>query len=193
MAGVQTIVGIDEAGRGPLAGPVYVGIAAVSQTCDLSRFSKLTDSKQMSEASREAIFDQIADQDIAGLQASITHTKASTIDAIGINSAIQRAINRGLRKLDINTFTTQILLDGGLHAPDKYRQKAVKKGDQKHPEISLASVLAKVARDRYMKKIDEQYDFDFASHKGYGTQKHRKQLNEIGTTRTHRKTFTELN
>lgn len=190
MTDTQTVVGIDEAGRGPLAGPVYVGVAAVSKSCDLSKFSGLTDSKQMKEVVRETIFDQITNQDIAGLEASITYTKAKTIDVLGINSAIQKAINRGLRNLDINFNRARVLLDGGLHAPSTYRQTTVKKGDQKHSEISLASVLAKVARDRKMSRLAKKYSgYGFAKHKGYGTKRHRQCINDYGPCDIHRQSF----
>lgn len=184
------IVGIDEAGRGPLAGPVYVGVAAVFQAYDLSKFSELTDSKEMREADREAIFDQITDQDITGLQTSITYTKAATIDTIGINPAIQKAINRGLRNLDVKINKAKILLDGGLHAPNKYHQKTVRKGDQKHSEISMASVLAKVARDRKMSQLAEKYpQYKFGKHKGYGTKRHRQCIDDYGPCEIHRRSF----
>lgn len=190
MTNAQTIIGVDEAGRGPLAGPVYVGVAVVSKACDLSKFSELTDSKQMSEVDREAIFNQIARQDIAGLRTLITYTEPGTIDAIGINPAIQKAINRGLRKLDITTNRAKILLDGGLQAPDKYQQTTVKKGDQKHSEISLASVLAKVARDQKMCRLAKEYpQYGFEKHKGYGTKRHRQCISDCGPCEIHRRSF----
>jgi ribonuclease HII len=189
MADEQTIVGIDEAGRGPLAGPVYVGLVAAPTDFDFDQFPVLADSKQMTESDRKEIYEQIIGGDYVKIDYAIRYSTPHFIDKQGINPAIRQAINRGMRNLDLPTGNTKILLDGGLSAPSKYTQKTITKGDQKEPAISLASVLAKVARDRYMKSIDEQHDFDFASHKGYGTRKHRKQVDEVGPTSIHRKTF----
>jgi ribonuclease HII len=190
MTQPNTIVGIDEAGRGPLAGPVHVGVVALNSSFDFAQFPNFTDSKQMTEASREQIYDQILKDDQDKLSYTVRHSGSQVIDKRGINPAIRYAINRGLRNLDVPVDSTKVLLDGGLAAPSKYTQKAITKGDQKEPVISLASVLAKVARDRYMKKIDGQYDFDFAQHKGYGTKEHRKALQTNGPTDIHRNTFT---
>lgn len=189
MADEQTIVGIDEAGRGPLAGPVYVGLVAAPTGVDFDQFPALTDSKQMAESDREEIYKQIIGGDYVKIDYTIRYSTPQIIDKQGINPAIRQAINRGLRNLNIPRGNTKLVLDGGLSAPSKYTQKTITKGDQKEPIISLASVLAKVARDRYMKSIDERYDFDFASHKGYGTRKHREQVDEVGPTGIHRKTF----
>ena len=189
MADDQTIVGIDEAGRGPLAGPVYVGLVVTKGSFDFAQFSALTDSKQMSETDREEIYDQILEGDYAKIEYTIRYSTPQVIDKQGINPAIRQAINRGLRNLDISKDNTKLLLDGGLSAPAKYRQETITKGDQKEPIISLASVLAKVARDRYMRSIDEQYDFEFAQHKGYGTKGHKERIEQYGPTNIHRSSF----
>jgi ribonuclease HII len=143
----------------------------------------------MTESDRKEIYKQIIGSDHAKIDYTIRYSTPQVIDKQGINPAIRQAINRGLRSLNISTVSTKLLLDGGLSAPSKYTQKTITKGDQKEPAISLASVLAKVARDRYMKSIDVRYDFEFAQHKGYGTRKHRKQVDEVGPTSVHRKTF----
>lgn len=189
MSSKHTLVGIDEAGRGPLAGPVCVGIVAVDKKFDFGQFPHLADSKQMAESGREEIYEQIIGGDYAKIDYTIRHTSPGVIDRCGITKAVQQAINRGLRGLDVSIADTMILLDGLLSAPKKYTQKTITKGDTKEPIISLASVLAKVARDRYMKSIDEQYDFDFAQHKGYGTKEHRKRIEEFGSADIHRKSF----
>jgi len=185
----KTVIGVDEAGRGPLAGPVYIGIVAVNREFDFDRFVNLTDSKQMNKKSREAVFNQVTDNNYSGMAYTIRHTTAAFIDEYGIDTAISRAINRGLRHLDAPKNDPRILLDGGLSAPNKYQQETITGGDKKEPIISLASVLAKVARDQYMRKISEQYNFDFAQHKGYGTKKHRRAIQKVGPTDIHRNTF----
>jgi len=188
MADKQVIVGIDEAGRGPLAGPVYVGVVALNRGFDFQQFPNLTDSKQMSEDDREFVYDDIVGNTDSEIMYTIRYATPELIDKNGINTAISRAINRGLRNLGVSK-GSRILLDGGLSAPNKYNQESITGGDKKEPAISLASVLAKVARDRYMRKIDGRYDFDFAQHKGYGTKKHRQRINERGACEIHRMSF----
>jgi ribonuclease HII len=189
MADEQTIVGIDEAGRGPLAGPVYVGLAAACNSFDFTQFPTLTDSKQMSEADRERIYNHILEGDNK-VEYTIRYSTPQVIDKQGINPAINRAINRGLRNLDISTDNSKLLLDGGLSAPAKYRQESITKGDAKEPVISLASVLAKVARDKKMRRLAKKHpQYGFEKHKGYGTNHHRRKINKFGVCDIHRKSF----
>jgi ribonuclease HII len=188
----KTIIGIDEAGRGPLAGPVYFGLAHIGPEANLTQIDSLDDSKQMSEADREAVFAKLENGSLRGIESVYTYTTSKVIDKVGINRAIQRALNRGLRKLEPNISRADVLLDGGLQAPKKYKQTAITKGDQKRKEISLASVLAKVARDNHMRRLNEKYaNFSFEQHKGYGTKEHRRNIKRYGPTDIHRKTFLE--
>ena len=184
------IIGIDEAGRGPLAGPVYVAAVQAPARFDFSIFTGLTDSKVLSESVREKLFLQLQQSD---LRFAVCHSTAKTIDKIGINPGIQQSINRSLRKLveKGQESETQILLDGGLAAPRRFScQKTIVKGDAKEPAISLASIAAKVMRDRKITRMSGQYPhFDFAQHKGYGTARHRARIKEHGPTAIHRKTF----
>lgn len=190
MSSFEYIIGIDEAGRGPLAGPVYVGLVYVPVDFNFSVFKKLDDSKKITKKVREEIFEKINQKQNESLQVKTTYTQAKTIDKLGITKAIQLAINRGLRQMNFPTEKTKIFLDGTLKAPRKYNQKTVVRGDQKVPVISLASVLAKVSRDRQMSKLGMKYpDFELKRHKGYGTKKHRQLVAEKGMTEIHRQSF----
>ena len=186
----KSIIGIDEAGRGPLAGPVYVGLAKIGPEANLGQIDSLNDSKQMSEMNREAVFAKLEDGSLRGIESAHTYTTSKVIDEVGINHAIQLALNRGLRKLQPINSRTKVLLDGGLTAPAKYNQQTITKGDQKRKEISLASVVAKVARDNHMRRLDDKYaNFSFGQHKGYGTKRHRENIQVYGATNIHRRTF----
>ena len=186
----KTIIGIDEAGRGPLAGPVYVGLVKVGSEANLGQIDILNDSKQMSKTEREHVFAKLQEERFDGVESVHTYTTSRVIDKVGINRAIQQALNRGLRKLQPKTSRTKVLLDGGLSAPAKYNQQTITKGDQKRKEISLASVLAKVARDNHMRRLNDKYaNFSFGQHKGYGTKQHRENIQVYGATNIHRRTF----
>jgi ribonuclease HII len=169
---------------------VYVGLAHIGPEANLQEINSLDDSKQMSEVDREAVFAKLEDGSLRGIQSVYTYTTSKVIDEVGINRAIQRALNRGLRKLQPINSRTKVLLDGGLRAPAKYNQQTITKGDQKCKAISLASVLAKVARDNHMRRLDEKYpNFSFDQHKGYGTKRHRENIQVYGATNIHRRTF----
>lgn len=190
MESPQYIIGIDEAGRGPLAGPVYVGVVMATASFDFSRFRHLDDSKQMTETRREAVYQKLQEMNSNNLITTATYSQAATVDSCGIEIAIQRAINRGLRRITSSIESTKVYLDGGLNAPQKFSQATVVGGDGKIPVISLASVIAKVARDRRMKRLAKQYpDFNLDQHKGYGTAAHRQAIKKHGLSTVHRKTF----
>lgn len=187
------VVGIDEVGRGPLAGPVSVGIAIIPTVHDISQyFVKLTDSKQMTEKARETA---CAEAELLQKNGTISYgvfsSSAEQIDEWGIEAAISVAIVKGLTKLAPNPEECQVLLDGRLKAPKEYRQQAIIRGDSLIPAISLASVVAKVARDRYMSGIVhlEYPEYGFDSHKGYGTASHIRMIKELGPSPVHRKRF----
>ncbi len=180
-------VGIDEAGRGPLAGPVSVGAVMVKSDFDFSIFKNLKDSKKLSEARREEFFEIIEKHKII---AKVVMISNKIIDKKGISYAIRFAIKSLLKKLNPNIKQSKIFLDGSLKAPEEFTQETIIKGDEKIPVISLASVMAKVTRDRYMKKISKNYPaFNFDIHKGYGTKRHIEAIKKHGPSKLHRKTF----
>lgn len=187
------IVGIDEVGRGPLAGPVTLcGIAIRSSEYKKSRWRGLTDSKQMTKSAREVWYNRAKEIQKTGvICVALVSKTAVQIDRKGINSCITDCIKQILAKLALNPKTTQVLLDGGLKAPTEYiYQRTIIKGDQKEKIISLASVIAKVSRDAYMTKLAKKYpQFGWEINKGYGTKLHREILKKRGFTSFHRKTF----
>lgn len=193
---VDYIVGIDEAGRGPLAGPVSVGIVVVP----ISIYKKVIkdfykngarDSKQMSEKKREEIFSKIKESAKVGdIKFLKVFSSAKMIDRNGISKCIKSSIESGLKKLDLNPEKTFIYLDGSLRAPGEFFQKTIIKGDQKFTIISLASIVAKVTRDRYMVKISKKINqYNFEIHKGYGTVLHRESIKLHGLSELHRSSY----
>lgn len=187
------IVGIDEVGRGPIAGPVSVGVFVwkSSSRIPVLKRIKIKDSKQMSPLSREKTFEEVQKWVKCGNALyEVVSVKAEVIDAKGIPYAIRNAIASGLAKLAVPP-SARILLDGGLKAPKEYLfQKTIIKGDQKEKVISLASICAKVTRDEYMKKQSKKYPaYGFHAHKGYGTKAHYESISKHGLTPLHRKSF----
>lgn len=186
------VLGVDEAGRGPLAGPVAVGVVAVVEAYDLlAAFPGLNDSKKLSEKKREALFEKLQEEIRAGnVRASVTLSSAAMIDGKGIAYAIRNGVSKGVAKLLPNPEDGKVYLDGSLKAPPEYAQETVIGGDGTVPAIMLASVAAKVTRDRYMKKIDAAYPaYGFAVHKGYGTRTHIASIKEHGPSPEHRRSF----
>ncbi len=183
MSGKKYIVGIDEAGRGPLAGPVAVGLVVVEIGFDWNLIPGVGDSKQVSPKNREAIFRHAKALKKEGkLNYIVVQKTALQIDRKGIAVVIRDAISQGLKKLEIEPRNSHILLDGSLKAPEIYKnQKTIIKGDSKEKAIGLASIIAKVTRDAHMTRISKKYPkYDFEIHKGYGTEKHRKCIKTHG-------------
>lgn len=194
----KATIGIDEAGRGPLAGPVAVGVALVPVNFDWKLIPGVGDSKRVSVKNREAVFHSaqaLKRQNL--LNFKVVLVSAKVIDQIGIVPAIRRALETGLKyvikqsQLVVNEVS--IKLDGGLKAPKEYlHQETIIKGDAKELVIGLASILAKVTRDKYMEKIALKSEFQaygFGVHKGYGTKRHRKVITENGLSKEHRQSF----
>jgi ribonuclease HII len=184
-------IGIDEAGRGPLAGPVSVGAARIPTGFNKKFLKGIKDSKQLTEAERELWYALALEAKKKGeLDFAVSLVSETVIDARGISYAIRLGIKRCLKKLKANE-KDQVFLDGGLKAPVEFiHQKTVIKGDEKIPLISLASIAAKVTRDRYMKKLSEKYpQYSFHIHKGYGTRMHREAIRAHGPSSIHRKSF----
>jgi len=201
------IVGIDEAGRGPLAGPVSVS-AVVMSVSDYSKiktkirsikwlikneFPALKDSKKLSEKQREQWYTQINNWKKEGiLDFANTMVGAEIIDRDGISIVIKKSVARILKKLtNTDPENTHVVLDGSLYAPEIYgNQNTIVKGDELEPIISLASIISKVKRDRKMKGYASKYKrYEMEIHKGYGTEKHRKLIKKYGISKLHRRTF----
>jgi ribonuclease HII len=188
MKNPEYIVGIDEVGRGPLAGPVSVGVFVIHKE-HMDKIAIAHDSKQVSEKGREEICKEFKKLKSEGLCDYVVVSKSSLmINQNGISNCIKTSIAEGLLKLNIDPNNTEIKLDGMLYAPEKYiNQETITKGDSKEKVIGAASIVAKVTRDKFMVNQAKKYpEYGFESHKGYGTKKHREAIREIGTCPLHR-------
>ena len=177
------LCGVDEAGRGPLAGDVYAAAVILKKDAVIEG---VNDSKKLSEKKREKLFDEIIEKSEAYC---IATASVEEIDLINILQATMLAMTRAVKGLGI---TPDIALIDGNKAPeiDGVKTQAVIKGDATSASIAAASILAKVARDRYMKEIAEKYpQYAFEKHKGYGTKLHNELILEHGPSEVHRKTF----
>lgn len=176
------VAGVDEAGRGPLAGPVYAAAVILDPAKSISG---LADSKKLTAAKREQLFDVIQRDAHAW---AIASASVEEIDRINILQASLLAMKRAVEAL--STQPHQILVDG-LHCPKvAMAARAIVKGDAKEPSISAASILAKVERDREMHRLHEQYPhYGFNLHKGYGTAVHMAALKAHGVTPIHRRSY----
>jgi len=192
------VIGIDEAGRGPLAGPVAVGVALVPADFDWDLIPGVGDSKQVTKKNREAIFLRVKELQKPGLlDFAVVMVSAKIIDAKGIVPAVTIAMEKALSQLrariDLALINIKVKLDGGLKAPFKYvHQETIIKGDAKERVIGLASIMAKVTRDHYMERIATKPDYiayNFGQHKGYGTKAHREAIQVYGLSTIHRATF----
>lgn len=185
-------LGVDEAGRGPLAGPVAVGVVAVLEGFDVAReFPGVADSKKLSEKKREKIFEMLAARAALGdVRFVVEFESAEVIDREGIVPAVRRALARGVTALAPDPTLVKIQLDGALRAPSEYSQETIIHGDALIPIISLASIAAKVSRDRLMLDLAKQYpEYGFEKHKGYGTKAHYEMLSKHGPCALHRRSF----
>lgn len=186
------IVGVDEAGRGPLAGPVSIGVAIVPAHFDWDLIPGVGDSKKVAPKNREAIFRRtraLKKQNLLDYVVVLVSTKV--IDTKGISFATRRGIEKAFKKLSPDPKITEVKLDGLLKAPEIFKhQETIIKGDAKEKVIGLASILAKVTRDRYMVRVAQKYSkYGFEIHKGYGTQLHYDCIKRNGVSPIHRKTF----
>lgn len=183
------MIGVDEAGRGPLAGPVSVGVVLIpTRLNSWERFRNLRDSKHLSGRQRETWFARIKkDERIRHARAMVG---AATIDKIGIVRAGNLAVARALRRLGPARHT-RLLLDAGLRAPRHFeKQKSIVHGDETVPAIALASIVSKVVRDRALCRLAKRYpQYRFEIHKGYGTKAHYRALAKHGLSMIHRQTF----
>ena len=186
-AGMSTIAGVDEAGRGACAGPLVVA-ATILKDPNSPTLTEVRDSKELTAQKREELFDLVISESISYAIIEISPTE---IDSIGLHKSNLEGMRRAIHAL--KTEPQYILTDGyridGLNAPSL----AVWKGDQVALTISAASILAKVHRDRIMDKLDEQYPgYGFAAHKGYVTRSHEKSLSELGVSEVHRRSYANI-
>jgi ribonuclease HII len=186
-SGIKQIAGVDEAGRGPCAGPLVVA-AVILKDPFAPELSKVRDSKELTEKVREELFDVVIEQ---ALSYSIIDISVAEIDEFGLHKSNLEGMRRAINSLDV--VPDYVLTDGypiaGLAIPNL----AVWKGDQVAISISAASILAKVYRDRELIKLDAKYPgYGLAKHKGYITAAHTKALNELGVTDIHRKSFANI-
>ncbi len=189
------VLGVDEAGRGPLAGPVAVGIVAVPEGFDVAKeFVGVADSKQLSEKKREVLFTMLEERQKKGdVRFVVEFESANAIDEKGIAVVIREATSRGVNKLAPDAALVRVQLDGALKAPVEYVQQTIIGGDASVPLISLASIAAKVTRDRLMCELAREYPlYGLEKHKGYGTKAHYEALVAHGPSPIHRRSYIHL-
>ena len=180
--GFVSVCGVDEAGRGPLAGPVYAASVILKPNCNLEG---LNDSKKLSEKKREVLFDKIINEAVAY---KIVSVDAKTIDEINILNATMFAMKTAVEGLE--TAADYALIDGNKTPDLNIKSSFVIGGDAKVKSIAAASILAKVSRDRYMLDMAEKYpQYQFEKHKGYGTKLHYEMLDKYGISDIHRMSF----
>lgn len=181
--GYKFICGVDEAGRGPLAGPVFAAAVILPMDCEIEG---LNDSKKLSEKKREALFDVIKEKAIAY---SVASASVDEIEEFNILKATYLAMNRAILGLHI---APDFAIIDGNRIPDNAPTKceALIKGDFKSMSVAAASILAKVSRDRLLVEYDQKYpEYNFKKHKGYGTKEHYEAINKYGICEIHRKSF----
>ena len=180
--GFSLICGVDEAGRGPLAGPVYASAVILPRDAVIEG---LNDSKKLTEKKREALFDVITER---ALTYGIASASVEEIEKLNILNATFLAMNRAIDKLD--PIPELALIDGNRSTGIAMPSRCVVKGDSRCADIAAASILAKVSRDRYMLTLAEKYpQYHFEQHKGYGTKLHYEALREYGPSPEHRPSF----
>jgi ribonuclease HII len=180
--GYRVVAGVDEAGRGPLAGPVVAAAVILPESFDLPG---LNDSKQLSEKKRNQLYPLIHEQALA---VGVGVSRADEIDQINILQATLKGMSRAIGRLSLSP--DFLLVDGITPIPIDIEQKTLKKGDSRSLSIAAASVVAKVVRDRIMVAYDRRFpEYGFAGHKGYGTQQHRDAVARYGPCVCHRRTF----
>ena len=181
--GYKLIAGMDEAGRGPLAGPVCVAIAIMPLEKD-KIIEGINDSKKLSEKKREALFEKIIN---TAISYHIEFVDEKTIDNINILNATKLGMHKCINSIDVRP--DMVLIDA-VKLDTDIPTKSIIKGDALSYNIACASILAKVSRDRYILSLDEKYRmYNFKKHKGYGTKEHIENLKKYGPCPVHRKTF----
>ena len=181
-SGVSLICGVDEAGRGPLAGPVCAAAVILPRNIEIVG---LNDSKKLSEKSREKLYDEICEK---AMSFGIAFASVEEIEELNILNAAMLAMNRAIAQLEPQPELA--LIDGNRSSAIEINSRCVIKGDAKCADIAAASIRAKVTRDRYMLEMAEKYpEYHFERHKGYGTKLHYEALREYGPCEIHRPSF----
>ncbi len=180
--GYGNICGVDEAGRGPLAGPVYAAAVILPQGLVIEG---LNDSKKLSEKKRELLYDKVIENAIAW---SVGIATEQEIDEVNILQATYLAMRRAVEGLEVKA--DYALIDGNRMPPLSIDGETVIKGDALSMSIAAASIIAKVSRDRFMLEIDKEYpEYQFSKHKGYGTALHYEMIEKYGISPVHRRSF----
>ena len=181
-SGVSLLCGVDEAGRGPLAGPVCAAAVILPRDIDIPG---LNDSKKLSEKQRESLYDIIIRE---SLSYGIAFSTVEEIEQLNILQATFLAMNRAISQLSLKPELA--LIDGNRNTGIEMPSQCVVKGDSKCADIAAASILAKVTRDRYMYELAQEYpQYHFEKHKGYGTKLHYEAIREYGPSPVHRMSF----
>lgn len=186
--GFKFIAGLDEAGRGPLAGPVVAAAVVILDYKKIAKIKNINDSKKMTPKAREQIYEILIKH--ADIKWGIGIVSEKVIDKINILQATKLAMKKVAKNLNPDF----LLLDGSFKINSKIPQRSIIKGDAKVFSISVASIIAKVTRDRLMQKMHKKYpQYGFNNHKGYGTKAHFASLEKFGPCKIHRKTFYPIN
>lgn len=192
--GIKYLIGIDEVGRGPLAGPLTICAVSVDRHSKYNKklLQDFRDSKKLSPKKRLEL-SHVAEkaQKNGQIKYSLHSVSSTFVDKYGLSNAVKGAIKKALKKLNLPPKECFVFLDGLLYAPAEYIfQKTIIKGDEKVKIISCASVIAKVHRDELMVKMDKKYPgYDFSKHKGYGTRAHFLKIRKLGPCEIHRQSF----
>lgn len=180
--GYALIAGVDEAGRGPLAGPVYAAAVILPDGCVIDG---LNDSKKLTEKKREKLYDEIIEKAVAW---SVSAVDEKVIDEINILNATHTAMNNAVNALSVKP--DYVIIDGNSIKNMQIAHETIVKGDAKCASIAAASILAKVSRDRYITELAQKYpEYGFEKHKGYGTKAHYEAIEKYGVADIHRRTF----
>jgi ribonuclease HII len=180
--GYLVVCGVDEAGRGPLAGPVFAGAVILPENYT---HEILNDSKKLSEKKRDLVYDDIIRDAISW---SVGIATEQEIDDINILNATFLAMKRAVNGLNIKPDLA--FIDGNRYANTGVKEITIVKGDSKCMSVAAASIIAKVSRDRFMQEVDKQYpQYQFSKHKGYGTKLHYEMIEKYGVSPVHRRSF----
>lgn len=186
------LIGIDEVGRGPLAGPVAACALACFDSDVLQLFDGIKDSKKLSEKQRNEWLLKIREQcDLGRLRYVVSFQNEATIDEINIRQATLRAVREATSRLKVDPGAVEVRLDGGLALSSEYvNQVTIVGGDAKEPVIAMASIVAKVTRDARMTELAQKHpEYGFEKHKGYGTAAHYEAIKKYGLLPCHRRSF----